>query len=75
MNVFGQCMEIKSQPDVDEPQRYETPVFEKAMERTKVFHEAGKVNQSAFTALDCSTTLKKNLYPSYSNSEAQRESS
>ena len=47
MNVVGQCMEIKSQPDVDEPQRYETPVFEKAMDKTKLFHEAGKVNQSA----------------------------
>jgi hypothetical protein len=37
-----QCMEIKSQPDVDEPQRYETSTYEKAMEKTKLFHEDGK---------------------------------
>merc|ERR1711865_1087156 len=34
-----QCMEIKSQPDVDEPQRYETKVYEKAMEQTKLSHK------------------------------------
>ena len=50
MNVVGQCMEIKSQPDVDEPQRYETSTYEKAMEKTKLFHEDGKVNLSATTA-------------------------
>ena len=50
MNVFGQCMEIKSQPDVDEPQRYETATYEKAMEKTKLFHEDGKVHLSPFTA-------------------------
>jgi hypothetical protein len=34
-----QCMEIKSQPDVDEPQRYETKTYEKAMEQTKLLHK------------------------------------
>jgi hypothetical protein len=34
-----QCMEIKNQPDVDEPQRYETAVYEKAMEQTKEMHK------------------------------------
>merc|ERR1711981_110801 len=34
-----QCMEIKSQPDVDEPQRYETKVYDKAMEATQEMHK------------------------------------
>ena len=36
--LVGQCMAIKSQPDVDEPQRYETKKYEKAKEETKKLH-------------------------------------
>jgi len=35
----AQCMEIKSQPDVDEPQRYETQVYDKAMAATQEMHK------------------------------------
>jgi len=36
-----QCMEIKSQPDVLEPQRYKTDKPEKAMKETKDMHASG----------------------------------
>eukprot|EP00656_Telonema_subtile_P016798 TRINITY_DN188_c0_g1_i6.p1 TRINITY_DN188_c0_g1~~TRINITY_DN188_c0_g1_i6.p1 ORF type:complete len:968 (+),score=330.56 TRINITY_DN188_c0_g1_i6:141-3044(+) len=34
-----QCMEIKSQPDVDEPQRYETKEYAKAQIQTAALHK------------------------------------
>lgn len=37
----AQCIEIKSQPDVDEPNRYETKPYEKAKVETEESHKEG----------------------------------
>ena len=48
--TFSQCQEIRSQPDVDEPQRYATKPHDVAKEESELSHaeklETGEENVS-----------------------------